>query len=123
MCLLDHLSVELLLMAATVHSVSTEIHMMRIYLMAGATHSMCAPITMMRFLKEGQKDVQTYTNINLVMSSNLHDCFGEFRCHFRMPLAKVDDLVHRFLENMWIHNTKQCMDNECLKVKAQLLIL
>ena len=40
-----------------------------------------------------------------------------------MPLAKVDDFVHTFLEKGWIHKTKHCMDDERLAVKAQLLIL
>ena len=35
-----------------------------------------------------------------VLSSR--DRYGEFRCLFRMPLKKVDDLVARFLENGWI---------------------
>ena len=35
------------------------------------------------------------------------DWYGDFRCHFRMPLAKVDDLVHMFLDKRWIHKI-QC---------------
>ena len=51
------------------------------------------------------------------------DRFGEFRAHFRMPLAKVDDLVERFLDEGWIHLTKHCSDVAALRVKAELLVL
>lgn len=56
-----------------------------------------------------------------VLSSR--DRFGEFRCHFRMPLFKVDDLVDMFLDKGWIHKTKHCNNDDRLKLKAQLLIL
>lgn len=51
------------------------------------------------------------------------DRFGEFSCGFRMPLAKVDELVSTFLDRGWIHLTHHCQDADRLYVKAQLLIL
>ncbi len=51
------------------------------------------------------------------------DRFHEFRTYFRMPLAKVDDLVSTFLSNGWITHSHHCRDDARLYVKAQLLIL
>ena len=51
------------------------------------------------------------------------DRYGDFRCLFRLPLKKVDDLVNTFLEKDWIRLSKHCRNDEQLRVKAQLLIL
>ena len=51
------------------------------------------------------------------------DRYGHFRCLFRMPLHKIDELVDIFLEKGWIRKTKHCNDDARLKVKAQLLIM
>ena len=51
------------------------------------------------------------------------DRFHEFRTYFRMPLAKVDDLVATFFNNGWITHSHHCRDDARLHVKAQLLIL
>lgn len=51
------------------------------------------------------------------------DRFGEFRCLFRMPLHKIDDLVTRFMENGWVHLTKHCRDEEEMIVRLELRIL
>ena len=51
------------------------------------------------------------------------DRFGEFRCLFRMPLHKIDDLVTRFVENGWVRLTKHCRDEEEMTVRLELRIL
>ena len=51
------------------------------------------------------------------------DRFGIFRCHFRVPHAKVDDLVSLFVRNGWIYQSKQCLSEKEMYVKAELLIL
>lgn len=51
------------------------------------------------------------------------DRYGQFRSLFRMPLKKVDNLVHLFLDKGWIRYTRHCPSDEQLVVKAQLLIL
>lgn len=51
------------------------------------------------------------------------DRFGIFRCLFRMPLHKVDELVNRFLSEGWITYTHHCRSETTLKIKAELLIL
>lgn len=51
------------------------------------------------------------------------DRFGIFRCLFRMPLRKVDELVNRFLSEGWITYTHHCRSETTLKIKAELLIL
>ena len=48
---------------------------------------------------------------------------GEFRCLFRMPLSKVDDLVSTFLENGWVPSTRKENDDETFQTRAELLIL
>ena len=56
-----------------------------------------------------------------VLSSR--DRMGEFRCLFRMPLKKVDELVAMFLERGWINKTRKCSNDEQIKLKAELLIM
>ena len=40
-----------------------------------------------------------------------------------VPLAKVDDLVARFVNNGWIYQSNHCRSEEEMYVKAELLIL
>ena len=56
-----------------------------------------------------------------VLSSR--DRMGEFRCLFRMPLKKVDELVAMFLERGWINKTQKFSNDEQIKLKADLLIM
>jgi len=51
------------------------------------------------------------------------DRYGTFRCLFRVPLSKVDELVQLFLSRGWIRKTQHCKDDDRLRVKAQLLIM
>ena len=51
------------------------------------------------------------------------DRFGEFRCQFRLPLKKVDELVSRFLDEGWIWKTRRINDDATLRLRAELLIL
>ena len=51
------------------------------------------------------------------------DRFGDFRCLFRVPLKKVDDLVSIFLENDWIPHGRASETDETFKLKAELLIM
>ena len=51
------------------------------------------------------------------------DRYGQFRTLFRVPLEKVDGLVHLFLDKGWIRYTKHCVNDDQLHVKAQLLML
>lgn len=55
--------------------------------------------------------------------TSARDRFGVFRCLFRMPLHKVDELVNRFLSEGWITYTHHCRSETKLKIKAELLIL
>ena len=45
------------------------------------------------------------------------DRFSEFRCLFRAPLKKVDDLVSIFLENNWIPHGRASETDETFKLK------
>ena len=51
------------------------------------------------------------------------DRFGEFRCLFRVPLSKVDELVSIFLENDWVPKSRWPETDEEIKAKAELLIM
>jgi hypothetical protein len=51
------------------------------------------------------------------------DRFGDFRCLFRLPLTKVDELVSRFIENGWVYETKHCKSVEEMYVRTELFIL
>ena len=51
------------------------------------------------------------------------DRFGQFRCLFRVPLKKVDDLVSIFLEKGWIPIGRATETDEEFKLKAELLIM
>ncbi|KAL3797257.1 hypothetical protein HJC23_004549 [Cyclotella cryptica] len=51
------------------------------------------------------------------------DRFGDFRCLFRLPLTKADELVSRFVENGWVYETKHCKSEEEMYVRTELFIL
>ena len=51
---------------------------------------------------------------------SLHDCYGEFRSIFQMPLVEIDDLVSLYVENGWVRQTKHCKSEEEMMIRLEL---